>query len=592
MASFPGQKCTGPALPNQVLGLTATVVNAGQINLSWTAVVPGPTNYNLFRGGALIGSPVSTSFSDMTVAPATVYSYTVQAVNTNGVGLVSTPVNAITPPAQVTGLTATPLSSSSIGTAWTATTGASSYTVDRGGTPVGIPATNAFTDTGLAASTLYSYTVAANGAGGQGAFSSPASATTQAASGGLIPFKPGIRTFANVSGLSSLASIQSNFNAIKAQDVNNRIRGLVISPTWANLEGATQGDYSAGFMAIGNIINYLKSFNPPCDLTIRVNGGGNGYSPNSNPAFLSSFCPSYMNTGTKGSSTSGFGGGEVHIAADGVTPLDRPYIVIWNFNVVDRLIALFSAYYNQFGPDTPTGGIYRWDPYQEFSISGSAPGYNNPSSLNAIWTQLCSGLRTAAPRNLIMLKCSFLNPNDGSSYPALQNAMKSNSISAACEDGAPLHDWQMRAYLGMWTSTPINHTTANGGNPDWDYHANIDPAELFQSTNSANYNNPVPPATFGSGLWYANGSTGIQDFIDQMMASHIDVYSEAFGGPNCNRRIASGSAPPNPAGGPAPGSTASRPNCVDVMSGNTSFTGVQLNGIVPAWITYPFGYPT
>lgn len=409
---------------------------------------------------------------------------------------------------------------------------------------------------------------------------------------GSIVFTPGIRTFANVSGLSSLASIQANFNAIKAQDVNNRIRGLIISPTWANLEGATQGDYSAGFAAIGPIISYVKSFNPPCDLTIRINGGGNGFSPNSNPAFLSSFCPAYMNTGTKGSSTSGFGGGEVHIASDGTTALDRPYIVIWNTNVVNRLIALFAAYYAQFGPDTPTGGIYRWDPYQEFSISASAPGFNNPSSLNPIWSPLCSGLRAAAPRSLIMLKCSFLNPNTGASYPALQTAMQSNFISAACEDGAPLHDWQMRAYLGMWASTPVNHTTANGGNPDWDYHANIDPAELFQATNSANYNNPVPPATFGSGLLYANGSTGIQDFINQMKASHVDVYSEPFGGPNCNRRVASGSAPPNPAGGPAPGSTASRPNLIDVLTGNTSFTGVQLNGIVPAWTAYPAGYPT
>jgi hypothetical protein len=418
-----------------------------------------------------------------------------------------------------------------------------------------------------------------------------ASAITQAGSARIIPFIPGIRTFASVDSMDSQANLTANFNAIIGQDINNRIKGLIVCPTWAQLEGPTQGDYSAGFARIQAAITYLKGLNPPRDLTIQINGGGNGYSPNSNPAFLSSFCPSYMNTGTKGSASSGFGGGEVHIASDGVTALDRPYIVIWNTNVVNRLIDLFAAYYNHFGIDTPTGGIYRWNPYSEFSISDSAPGYNNPSSLNAIWTQLCSGLRSAAPRHLITIKASFLNPNTGDSYPALQNAMLANHISAACEDGAPLHDWQMRAYLGMWASTPVNHTTANGGNPDWDYHVNIDPAELFQAANSANWNKPVPPAGFGSGLWYANGSTGIQDFINQMKASHIDVYSEPFGGPNCNRRVASASAPPNPAGGPAPGSTASRPNLVDVLTGNTSFTGVQANGIHPAWTTYPVGYP-
>lgn len=181
MASFPGQKSTGPALPNPVFGLTATVVNAGQINLSWNAVA-NATGYNLFRGGTLISSPVGTSLADTTVAAATAYSYTVQAVNAIGGGVMSAPASATTPPAQVTGLTATAVSSSSIGTAWTATAGASSYTVDRGGTPVGTSATNAFVDTGLTPGTAYTYTVAANGAGGQGAFSGPATATTQAAS--------------------------------------------------------------------------------------------------------------------------------------------------------------------------------------------------------------------------------------------------------------------------------------------------------------------------------------------------------------------------------------------------------------------------
>jgi len=91
-----------------------------------------------------------------------------------------------------------------------------------------------------------------------------------------------------------------------------------------------------------------------------------------------------------------------------VTPLDRPYIVIWNFNVVDRLIALFSAYYNQFDPIRQRGE-FTMGSYQEFSISGSAPDITS-IEFECFWTQLCSGLRTAAPRNLIMLKCSFLNP--------------------------------------------------------------------------------------------------------------------------------------------------------------------------------------
>lgn len=182
MASFPGQKSTGAPLPNQVLGLTATVINASQVNLAWTAV-SNVTGYNVFRSGALISSPVGTSLSDTTVSPNTTYTYTVQAVSGNGVGLSSAPVSATTPPSQVTGLAATALSSSSIGLTWSATAGANTYTIQRNGTAVGTAGANSFTDTGLTTSTLYTYTVAANGAGGQGAFSNPASATTQGASG-------------------------------------------------------------------------------------------------------------------------------------------------------------------------------------------------------------------------------------------------------------------------------------------------------------------------------------------------------------------------------------------------------------------------
>ncbi|WP_179232833.1 discoidin domain-containing protein [Paenibacillus rigui] len=93
-------------------------------------------------------------------------------------------------PTAPTSLTATAASSSQIQLSWTASTdnvGVTGYDVYRGGILVGSSATTAYSDTGLAASTAYSYTVKAkDAAGNASAASNTASATTQAAAGGNL----------------------------------------------------------------------------------------------------------------------------------------------------------------------------------------------------------------------------------------------------------------------------------------------------------------------------------------------------------------------------------------------------------------------
>ena len=86
-----------------------------------------------------------------------------------------------TPPAAPTNLTATAVSSSQINLSWTAsTTSGVTYTVLRGGTSIatGITGTT-YSNTGLAASTQYSYTVEAVDSGGTSPASNTATATTQ-----------------------------------------------------------------------------------------------------------------------------------------------------------------------------------------------------------------------------------------------------------------------------------------------------------------------------------------------------------------------------------------------------------------------------
>ncbi|MEO8662608.1 MAG: LamG-like jellyroll fold domain-containing protein, partial [Bryobacteraceae bacterium] len=93
-----------------------------------------------------------------------------------------------TPPSVPANLTATAASSSQINLTWTASTdavGVAGYNIFRNNTQIGSSAGPSYSDTGLAASTAYVYTVAAfDAAGNSSAQSNSASATTAAGAGG------------------------------------------------------------------------------------------------------------------------------------------------------------------------------------------------------------------------------------------------------------------------------------------------------------------------------------------------------------------------------------------------------------------------
>ncbi len=196
---------TPPSIPTN---LSATAVLSTQINLAWTASTDnkGVVGYRVFRNGVQTsGTPTTNSYSDTGLTASTAYTYTVQAVDAAGnVSAQSAPASATTLPAGTldttapstpTNLTATAISSTQINLAWTASTdnvGVTGYKVFRGGTQVGTAATNSYSNTGLTASTAYTYTVSAyDAAGNNSAQSASASATTQSAStntvyGGVI----------------------------------------------------------------------------------------------------------------------------------------------------------------------------------------------------------------------------------------------------------------------------------------------------------------------------------------------------------------------------------------------------------------------
>jgi chitodextrinase len=184
---------TAPSTP---AGLTATAVSSSQINLSWAAATDnvGVTGYNVFRGGIQIATlGAVTTFQNTGLTPSTTFSYTVRAFDAAGnASALSSLASATTPaapdttaPSTPAGLTATAVSSSQINLSWAAATdnvGVTGYNVYLAGTQIAtLGAVTTFQNTGLTASTTYSYTVRAfDAAGNVSAPSSSASATTQA----------------------------------------------------------------------------------------------------------------------------------------------------------------------------------------------------------------------------------------------------------------------------------------------------------------------------------------------------------------------------------------------------------------------------
>ncbi|MDU0199713.1 chondroitinase-B domain-containing protein [Paenibacillus sp. MAH-36] len=112
-------------------------------------------------------------------------------------------------PTVPTGLSASAVSSAQINLTWTASTdnvGVTGYDVFRDGSLIGSTATTSYSDSGLSASTTYSYTIKAKDAANNlSQASSPVSATTQASGGG--------GTVVNVSTSAQLASAISSATA-------------------------------------------------------------------------------------------------------------------------------------------------------------------------------------------------------------------------------------------------------------------------------------------------------------------------------------------------------------------------------------------
>ena len=192
-----GSDTTAPTVPS---GLAATATSSSQVNLSWAAATDnvGVTGYKIYRNGTYLATATTTSYANSGLAASTSYSYKISAIDAVGnESAQSTAATATTQagttadttaPTVPAGLAATASSSSQINLAWSAATDnvkVTGYKVYRNGTYLATATTTSFANTGLTASTAYSYKVSAiDAAGNESGQSTAATATTQAASGG------------------------------------------------------------------------------------------------------------------------------------------------------------------------------------------------------------------------------------------------------------------------------------------------------------------------------------------------------------------------------------------------------------------------
>ena len=119
-----------------------------------------------------------------------------------------------------TDLHATAVTANQVDLAWTASTasaGVASYTVFRDGTQVGAPTTPAYADTGLAASTSYTYTIVGVDTNGvASAPSAPLNVTTAAGGGGPDIVPPTVPT-----GLASTTVTQTSVSLAWTASTDN-----------------------------------------------------------------------------------------------------------------------------------------------------------------------------------------------------------------------------------------------------------------------------------------------------------------------------------------------------------------------------------
>jgi hypothetical protein len=255
--AFSSYVTTQPALPLHS-GSVATPAPTCSISASPASITSGKSSTLSWSSAnatsaTLNGSSVLTNGSQG-VSPTTSTTYTLNVSGNGGSGSCNTTVavsaattSDTSAPSVPVGLSASALSSSAISLTWSASAdnvGVTGYDIYRNGTKIGTSATNSYSDTGLAASTAYSYAIDAyDAAGNTSAQSSSVSATTQAASvvAGKFTIGEQIATIGYANVRSSAAG------TVLGTQKPGAVGTVIAGPTPAALSGTTYTWWNLNF---------------------------------------------------------------------------------------------------------------------------------------------------------------------------------------------------------------------------------------------------------------------------------------------------------------------------------------------------------
>ena len=247
--SGPAQGTTVPTTPG---GLAVSGATETTLTISWSAST-GAASYELFRDGALVYTDTtpSLSYTNAGLSGGATYSYQVQATSASGTSPKSSAASGKTVPSYPGGLAVVGPTETTLDIMWNSTAGSASYELYRDSALIFTDTTNAlnFTDTGLTASSTYTYQVLArNSSGAKALAGAPSVQGTTGAQAVTVPAVP--------SGLAVSGETETSINV-----------------TWGSVAGATRYElfrggtkiftdttaalaYSDTFLSGGTLYNY------------------------------------------------------------------------------------------------------------------------------------------------------------------------------------------------------------------------------------------------------------------------------------------------------------------------------------------------
>jgi len=319
-----GNTATKPSTPT---GVAARSLSADTIRVSWSAV-SGATSYKVYYSSYsgnenpnLTTTVTTTSYERTSLVSDSTYYFKVSAVNSAGEGTASSVVSAKTnkfgTPGIPTGVTAAPLSSSSIQITWLSPSGIdkpTGYKIYRStvatGTFPSIANTSSltYTDTGLNASTTYYYFVVATNSNGDGSVSSTASATTTASSsGGTSPTTvPSAPTGVTATAASS-SSITVSWSSVSGATGYYVYRSSTAAGTYTQAGSSTSTSYTNTGLSASTTYYYKVA---------AYNSAGTGSQS------------SYVSATTQSSSSGGGGYGTVKVENGGTKSIGIYLILV------------------------------------------------------------------------------------------------------------------------------------------------------------------------------------------------------------------------------------------------------------------------